>query len=366
MVKLKKILKKIIIFLGFVFFKLKNLFGYNIKSKNYPLYLKINLTGRCNLNCYMCKAHRDNIENKNFYDMSDEVFEKIKPFIKKAKYITFSGSGEPTISLNFLERLDWIRANSSARIKLFTNGISFLNKSFLNKVGSCVDEIHLSINGLKFYEKIMVGAKYDNLQRILSNLSDFKKQKNIRIVLGFILMKNTIDDIIPAGKLIKKYGFDLIQFKDLWVYDENMKSNSYRHNFELEKIIKNKLVELKKMDIKFESPFKIFGNKLNKFDISKRLVSFRQYNFFFWIFFFLKIKCNFPWIMLKISYKGKVSICCNGNTPLANIYDQNLFDIWNSNEILKYRKGLLTKKYYGACKNCRYINDFSKNSFERD
>lgn len=64
--------------------------------------------------------------------------------------------------------------------------------------------------------------------------------------------------------------------------------------------------------------------------------------------------CPLPWMHLHINPAGNVLPCCCGDpdTPLGNINDDSLADIYNNSKFQNLRKSLLSGKHPKECKDC--------------
>lgn len=58
--------------------------------------------------------------------------------------------------------------------------------------------------------------------------------------------------------------------------------------------------------------------------------------------------------MLYVRCTGEVLLCCNMETVIGNLDGNNFQDIWMSEEAENYRKGILDKKPYKHCAQCKY------------
>lgn len=71
--------------------------------------------------------------------------------------------------------------------------------------------------------------------------------------------------------------------------------------------------------------------------------------------------CNFPFRKLTISYKGDVLLCCNDfiyETNFGNIINDNIKNIWYSDEMNRYRIALLAEKRIGLCAKCNQVQEY--------
>lgn len=62
--------------------------------------------------------------------------------------------------------------------------------------------------------------------------------------------------------------------------------------------------------------------------------------------------------------EGNVLICCLRNTHIGNLNELSFDEIWNGREARNYRKGLLEKRPYKHCLDCRLLFPDRRESFE--
>lgn len=70
--------------------------------------------------------------------------------------------------------------------------------------------------------------------------------------------------------------------------------------------------------------------------------------------------CNYPFRKLAISPHGDIVLCCldyNYSIKCGNIMEKNIYKIWHSDVLDKYRLQLLDKNRKGLCRKCDY-NDY--------
>jgi len=102
-----------------------------VPSRRLGLSLGVDLiagTKTCNNDCIYCELGRTMrlVNERKVFVETDKVLAEIKEFFEKGgetDYITFSGSGEPTLALNLGEAIEGVRKISDKKIALITNSI---------------------------------------------------------------------------------------------------------------------------------------------------------------------------------------------------------------------------------------------------
>jgi len=234
----------------------------------------------CNLNCIFCECgatKKIQLERQRFKDM-DEILNEIQSVLKNIKpdYITFSGSGEPTLSLDLGNISKAIKEDLKykGKICLITNSLLLANDQVVKELEH-IDLIIPTLNTLKqdVFEKIVrpdyrtsvdeIRKGFVNLNNsnykgkiwieifILENIND--SEENFIEIANFLnsenirynkIQLNTIDRV-GAERDLKAISSDKI-FKAKKILEENR-----LHNIEIIKSL-NELDEGKKILINQE------------------------------------------------------------------------------------------------------------------
>ena len=253
----------------------KHMFG-PVPSRRLGVSLGVDLvvSKSCNLNCIFCECgatKKIQLERQSFKNMN-EILNEIQSVLKDIKpdYITFSGSGEPTLSLDLGNISKAIKEDLKykGKICLITNSLLLADKQVINEL-EYIDLIIPTLNTLKqdIFEKIVrpdyrtsideIRKGFINLNNsnykgkiwieifILENINDneenfieianFLNSENIRydkIQLNTIdrvgaerdLKAISFDKILKAKKILEEYGLhDIEIIKSLNELDESKK-----------------------------------------------------------------------------------------------------------------------------------------------
>ena len=259
----------------------KHVFG-PVPSRRLGVSLGVDLvvSKSCNLNCIFCECgatKKIQLERQRFKDMN-EILNEIQSVLKDIKpdYITFSGSGEPTLSLDMGNISKSIKEDLKyqGKICLITNSLLLADKTLMKEL-EYIDLIVPTLNTLKqdIFEKIVrpdyktnvdeIRKGFINLNNsnykgkiwieifILENINDseenfieiasFLKSENIRYDK---IQLNTIDRV-GAERDLKAISFDkILRAKE--ILEENG-----LHNIEIIKSL-NELDESQKIQINQE------------------------------------------------------------------------------------------------------------------
>ncbi|WP_338956052.1 radical SAM protein [Fusobacterium nucleatum] len=259
----------------------KHVFG-PVPSRRLGVSLGVDLvvSKSCNLNCIFCECgatKKIQLERQRFKDMN-EILNEIQSVLKNIKpdYITFSGSGEPTLSLDLGNISKAIKEDLKykGKICLITNSLLLANDQVIKEL-EYIDLIIPTLNTLKqdVFEKIVrpdyrtsvdeIRKGFVNLNNsnykgkiwieifILENIND--SEENFIEIANFLnsenirynkIQLNTIDRV-GAERDLKAISSDKI-FKAKKILEENR-----LHNIEIIKSL-NELDEGKKILINQE------------------------------------------------------------------------------------------------------------------
>ena len=259
----------------------KHVFG-PVPSRRLGISLGVDLvlSKSCNLNCIFCECgatKKIQLERQRFKDMN-EILNEIQSVLKDIKpdYITFSGSGEPTLSLDLGNISKAIKEDLKykGKICLITNSLLLANEQVTKEL-EYIDLIVPTLNTLKqdIFEKIVrpdyrtsvdeIRKGFINLNNsnykgkiwieifILENIND--SEENFIEIANFLnsenikydkIQLNTIDRV-GAERDLKAISFDKI-LKAKRILEENG-----LHNIEIIKSL-NELEENQKIQVNQE------------------------------------------------------------------------------------------------------------------
>ena len=259
----------------------KHVFG-PVPSRRLGVSLGVDLvvSKSCNLNCIFCECgatKKIQLERQRFKNMN-EILNEIQSVLKDIKpdYITFSGSGEPTLSLDLGNISKAIKEDLKykGKICLITNSLLLANEQVTKEL-KYIDLIVPTLNTLKqdIFEKIVrpdyrtsvdeIKKGFINLNNsnykgkiwieifILENIND--SEENFIEIANFLnsenikydkIQLNTIDRV-GAERDLKAISFDKI-LKAKRILEENG-----LHNIEIIKSL-NELEENQKIQVNQE------------------------------------------------------------------------------------------------------------------
>ncbi|MBQ3437764.1 MAG: radical SAM protein [Fusobacterium sp.] len=204
----------------------KHIFG-PVPSRRLGISLGVDLVVNksCNLNCIFCECGAtDKIKKiRQRFKSIVEVKQELKEVLKTIKpdYITFSGSGEPTLSKDLGEVIQFIKKDIkySGKIALITNSVLLSDDEVIEEILDC-DLIIPTLNTLQedIFQKISRSEhiSIENIIKGLKNLSSSAYKGEIFLEL-FIL--NNINDsrqnLEELAQFISSIRYDKIQINTI-------------------------------------------------------------------------------------------------------------------------------------------------------
>ena len=303
-----------------------------------PIMVNLATTNICNLSCIMCSLHSEEAKSKeqatDYFAKkklleTDKVYE-VLDFVGKYSInagVGFIASGEPLLDNRLIDFIAYAKSKKIPIISVCTNGTLIEQKGEeLFKAG--LNRMTISIDGAtqETYRKIR-GTDLEKVERGVRKCVEYARAINanggdIEMQLNCVLVN---EEVIHEEKLYlekwKEYR-DIIKniyFTDLVISDTKGRRN--------------------KRDACFNKTYEA---------------------------------CSYPWLGFQVDVYGNVSVCCTMQDSslreklisIGNVYNQKVYDIWNSEAMRELRKENLRQQYskFEICKKCveryrAYVDD---------
>ena len=233
--------------------KYKHVFG-PVPSRRLGVSLGVDLvvSKSCNLNCIFCECgatKKIQLKRQRFKDMN-EILDEIQSVLKviKPDYITFSGSGEPTLSLDLGNISKAIKENLKykGKICLITNSLLLADKQVIKEL-EYIDLIIPTLNTLRqdIFEKIVrpdYRTSVDEIKKGFINLNNSNYKGKIWIEI-FILenINDNKENFIEIANFLNSENirYDKIQLNtiDRVGAERDLKAISYDKIFKAKEIL---------------------------------------------------------------------------------------------------------------------------------
>lgn len=207
----------------------KHVFG-PVPSRRLGISLGVDLvvSKSCNLNCIFCECgatKKIQLERQRFKDMN-EILEEISAVLKDIKpdYITFSGSGEPTLSLDLGNISKAIKEDLKyqGKICLITNSLLLADVNLMKEL-EYIDLIVPTLNTLTqdIFEKIVrpdYRTSVEEIRKGFINLNNSKYKGKIWIEIFILENVNDSDkNFVDIANFLKSENirYDKIQLNTI-------------------------------------------------------------------------------------------------------------------------------------------------------
>ena len=279
----------------------------------FPLYIQIEHTGKCNLKCPTClqgiKSLRDNY-SRGFKPLSMNLYEKVLNEAREyhCPSMSFHNNDEPLLLNDLEERIKMAKKAGFIDLIITTNA-NLLNRERTDKLlKSGVTKINFSVDAFneKDYEKIRIGGNFKN---VIRNIDYFVKRRDD---LGLKLPITRATCVLTRFTAPKTKGFF-----NFWS---------------------------KKVDMVEFQNYQAIKNYTEKNIPAKAKI-------------YTGFTCNFSWQQIVIRANGDVLPCCSfyaTGMVVGNIKDSSIYNIWNGSQMKKIREELLKNnfRFSPACEKC--------------
>lgn len=281
-----------------------------------PIFAKIEITRRCNLDCEMCVR-------KNLGEENDMTLQQFQTIIDKTDFVRVAphGYGEPLVHPKFYEMMKYCH-DKGVRTKLVTNGTMFTPDTADKYFSLNPDSVAFSFDSpvKAEYESIRRGADFDSVVKNIKYASE--NSHGVEIKVHMTVNKKNYRSIPEMKRFCRKYGLGLEIADVTYMYDFGTST-------------RNMSVREKLEDGKYSKRYR---------------------------------RCYLPWLSTYIDVEGNVFPCTdNLNWNLGSIYRKSMREIYNSEKMKKFRMASVlglndncVKCSAWACGKCPVIKRFIK------
>ena len=266
----------------------KHVFG-PVPSRRLGVSLGVDLVTpkSCNMNCVFCEcgATRElKLKRESFKDIDEvknEILEAIK--IVKPDYITFSGSGEPTLSKDLGKIIEWIKSNLEIKVCVITNSLLLEDNEVVKELEKA-DLIMPTLNSVDnlIFKKINRPPAQIDVSQVMRGLENLSKKYKGKIYIESFIIEGLNDSNEHTEKMVaflKNINFTKLQLNTLdrpgtenWVQPASYETMQRIKNKYLELGISNVEIvkEMKELDKKIEINEELLKNMKEKREYSEK------------------------------------------------------------------------------------------------
>ncbi len=206
--------------------KYKHLFG-PVPSRRLGISLGIDPIPfkTCTFNCVYCECGATTnltIERKEYIPIKD-IIDELKDYLGKTPkldYITFSGSGEPTLNIGIGKIIEFLKSNYPYyKTAVLTNGSLLFEKSVRNEIiGADLVMPSLDAVSAQAFRRVNRPPKSLEIKKIISGLIEFRKEFSGQIWLEVFIvpgLNDTENELKLLKDAIKKIKPNRVQLNSL-------------------------------------------------------------------------------------------------------------------------------------------------------
>lgn len=303
--------------------------------------VRLELTGRCDMQCLYCHAGDKNtackIRDELSHDRWLEIIEECKSLGVKSFILT---GGEPFLYTRWPEL---VRAcGNDARVVISTNGKHFSVANLDMLAGfPQVKEFRTSIDGMATNDIIRQGSSYlDSLENIRQLKQRFPDRK---VMIQTVIYQQNLSEIPLLYQALKDIGIHCWRISQLWktVRTERNRGILDFSDYEMMFSFFAEVISMHQRDGK---PFllridNVYYSWIEKEDYAPMDLCGHP--------------CSYNFNFLCINANGDVIFCPALNVPLASVKNQSVKDAVQGSAWLKDFKAITVQSL--GCGDCRYI-----------
>ncbi|MDD5174630.1 MAG: radical SAM protein [Candidatus Omnitrophica bacterium] len=204
----------------------------NFNVGPFPLFIDIEVTSACNLNCPFCATTYRGKKVKRGYISFDLVKKIIDEGASSGLYgVKFNIRGEPLLHPRIYEFVEYAKKKGLIDVYFNTNAMLLNRESAQKLIDAGLDRISISFEGVtkEFYESQRKGAKYETVLSNIENLQQLKKRNNVkhpRLRIQTVLLPQ-IKERLEEYKEFWKTRADEVAFLDYKDMKEKRKGMNY-------------------------------------------------------------------------------------------------------------------------------------------
>ncbi len=289
---------------------------------DFPLYIMLEQTYRCNLRCVSCIHGYPDLKRQYDLGVSNlpwDIFERIilEGEEHNCPSISMHTNDEPLLIKDLSKRIAFARKHGFMDVIMTTNGILFTEDKIKEVIDAGVTRILFSIDALteQTYMKVRPGGDLKKVHWAIKGIKEYRE--NIKSHLP-ILRASFVPNILNQHEIkpFLKFYSELVDYVDIQPFSAYYDTNS-------------KLVPKG----------------------SKRITHFH---------------CNQPWRYLIVRGNGDVLPCCSfygSEIVVGNIAKSSLYDIFNSDYMRQlrdeFKNGIYRHKACNVCSQSSYTLDIN-------
>jgi MoaA/NifB/PqqE/SkfB family radical SAM enzyme len=308
-------------------------------TKTNPIFISLDVTRRCNLQCIGCPYHSESAKklpprNPGMMDMTADFVNRLCNDLKttRTRSIVVDGSGEPFLNPHIFDIISVIKA-TGFQLTILTNGTLLNQKIIQQLVEAKVDTIKVSLwaSSIEEYRLNYPGVNPSkNFKKVIDGLkllADIKAEQKSHFPVVWIHNPITLYNFCSINIMVDlavKMRCNGLSFLPMVNYFQNS-----TFSVKEEQLIYDSLIDAKKRLEAYSIQHNI-SELLTRRKIGKKV--------------WKKFPCYIAWFYAKIRADGTVLPCCQCDLELGNLNLMSFKNYWNSPTIQVFRRQTSTRE----------------------
>jgi len=193
--------------------------------RSHPSRLFVEVTTRCNLNCFMCVKQQDGSAVCEG-DLSPEIFARLEPVFPHLEALVLNGIGEPLLSPHLEDFIRLARRSmpTGSWIGFQTNGLLLTGLRALSLVDAGLDRICFSVDASSAdtFRKVREGGDLLDIEHAFRAITTARKQcsRPVQAGIEFVVMRSNLDELPAALRWAADHGASFAIVTHMLPYDE--------------------------------------------------------------------------------------------------------------------------------------------------
>lgn len=191
-----------------------------------PAKLFVEVTTRCNLNCFMCVKQQDGSEVCEG-DLTPATFARLEPAFPHLQSLVLNGIGEPLLNPHLENFITFARRSMPADswIGFQTNGLLLTRLRAVSLVHAGLDRICISVDASSpdTFRKVREGGDLQDIEHALDALRRAKEQcdrPDLQVGIEFVVMRSNLTELPAALRWAADQGATFAIVTHMLPYDE--------------------------------------------------------------------------------------------------------------------------------------------------
>ncbi len=200
--------------------------------RDHPSRLFVEVTTRCNLNCFMCVKQQDGCTLSEG-DMDPELFARLAPAFPQLESLVLNGIGEPLLSPQLEDFIRLARSSmpKDSWIGFQTNGLLLTSQRALSLVSAGLDKICVSIDASSpdTFRKVREGGELLDVERAFKELAiamETCHRPGLQVGIEFVVMRGNMQELPAALRWAAGQGASFAIVTHMLPYDDEHAAES--------------------------------------------------------------------------------------------------------------------------------------------